>query len=142
MSDELPTATNILTHFVLGKASQEIRHTWQYLELEKTGILNISLVDDFHGVYWYGSAETVQSRPYISIANDVKSGTGYYSGDYNIETDGSLVIQVVSFKHERNFTAMVFLTQSSLPIRHIVPVKVFGKSLQPYYRFLLENSQK
>lgn len=114
-------------HFIAGGLVTEIHHVTRFLELGKNGIINCSFSDNFYGVYWYDSDDTVQAIPIISITEGVKTADN--SGEYEIEVDGSLVVTNVSIDHEHNFTALLFHTQSAIPIRHVATAYVIGKYL-------------
>ncbi|PIK48485.1 hypothetical protein BSL78_14634, partial [Apostichopus japonicus] len=115
---------------ITGGLVTEIHHVTRFLELGKNGIINCSFSDNFYGVYWYDSDDTVQAIPIISITEGVKTADN--SGEYEIEVDGSLVVTNVSIDHEHNFTALLFHSQSAIPIRHVATAYVIVRPEKPF----------
>ncbi|PIK51576.1 hypothetical protein BSL78_11538, partial [Apostichopus japonicus] len=115
---------------ITGGLVTEIHHVTRFLELGKNGIINCSFSDNFYGVYWYDSDDTVQAIPIISITEGVKTADN--SGEYEIEVDGSLVVTNVSIDHEHHFTALRFHTQSAIPIRHVATAYVIVRPDKPF----------
>lgn len=54
-------------------------------------------------------------------------GRGYTSGEFNLASDGSLLIVQVAAKHERIFTVVIFENRDSDKlIQHTIEVFVIG----------------
>ncbi|KAJ8031734.1 NLR family CARD domain-containing protein 4 [Holothuria leucospilota] len=75
----------------------------QYLELEKVGTVSCSFHEEFYAVLWYTAAD-LEGRPTLSYQNEIKTGGGYESGEFDIHSNGSLIINNVSLDHNDMFT--------------------------------------
>ncbi|KAJ8021067.1 hypothetical protein HOLleu_40830 [Holothuria leucospilota] len=106
----------------------------QYLELEKTGIINCSFEDGFSFVLWYNSTNEEKEQPILNYINSVKSGVGFTSGEFDVKSDGSLVINNVGIQHERYFTTVYAHPNITEVTTTVVFVFVTVKPSVPYPR--------
>lgn len=109
-----------------------------YLERYQKAVVSCVYERDFHTVRWYFSGTDTS---FLRIDGSKKSGSGYLSGEYDIEDDGSMVINAVNIQHERNYTiSILHVDGSSSKTETMILVK--GKhlikklSLIPFYHFL------
>ncbi|PIK42967.1 hypothetical protein BSL78_20177 [Apostichopus japonicus] len=98
--------------------------------LERSAI-QCSFDDEYDSVLWYQSTE---EQAILTYRNSIKEGTGYESGEFDINPNGSLVILNVSLKHETFFTVKKIISAESPVIFnvYIIDVKTTGK---PTYGF-------
>ncbi|KAJ8047938.1 NLR family CARD domain-containing protein 4 [Holothuria leucospilota] len=96
--------------------------TPQYLEIGKEGLVNCSFHENFFGVFWYNSTDTVSNKPILKLINSAKSGEGYMSGEFDVQPNGSLIINNVSLVHSHVFTVAKFSSQSDDPVRFAVSI--------------------
>lgn len=83
--------------------------TPQYAEIRTQGVLKCAFPQGFYGVYWYNSSESTEGFPVISLVDDTKSGPGYLSGEYDISSNGSLLINNVTLGHNHCYrTVMLY----------------------------------
>ncbi|PIK60660.1 hypothetical protein BSL78_02435 [Apostichopus japonicus] len=61
-----------------------------------------------------------------------KRGNGYESREYDLYTNGSLLINRVTIEHDRIFTVVLFETRISNLVPNKVDVKVFARPLIPF----------
>ncbi|PIK39152.1 hypothetical protein BSL78_24010 [Apostichopus japonicus] len=69
------------------------------------GIINCTFPPSFKAVFWYDVFTNNSDPPvlrYDSMSGR-KSGEGYIKGDYDVTTNGSLVIKKVTLEHEKSF---------------------------------------
>lgn len=78
----------------------------QYVEIGETGYVHCQFPSKFNAIYWYENATDGNIVPVLSYSHLVKTGSKYESGEYDILSNGSLVIKNVSIYHERTFKVM------------------------------------
>ncbi|KAJ8019403.1 hypothetical protein HOLleu_42044 [Holothuria leucospilota] len=119
----------------LFSVSGEERHEYckspQHLELGTTGTIRCSFEEGFFGVFWYNSSD-VEERAIITLKDTVKDGEGYLSGEFDIQSDGSLIINHVSLRHDKVFTVVVFNSTLQDPVHLSVRVVVY---VNPFPRY-------
>lgn len=98
----------------------------QYLEYGKSGVIQCIFHPDFHGVLWYDSTDTDLDVPFLKLIDSVKSGPGYHSDEYDVYSNGSLIIKNVSSTHDQTFTALEFVSATDDPVRFDVDVTTIG----------------
>lgn len=92
----------------------------QFIEFGKTGIIDCSFDENVFLLVWYNSTDVVNDEPLLYYRRPQKSGTGYATGEYDICSNGSLIVNQVSLKHDHYFT--VVMTNS--PSENIIPYTV------------------
>lgn len=75
-----------------------------YLEIGKPAVVSCEYDRSFYAVRWYRNGEDFS---FLRIDGKNKGGTGYTSGEFDIQTDGSMVIPEVQLEHENNYTISV-----------------------------------
>lgn len=75
----------------------------QFLELGRAGIVHCFLGDPVYGAFWYNSTKDEGNRPVLYYSNFTRSGRGYDSGEFDINANGSLIINNVTLQHEHTF---------------------------------------
>lgn len=72
--------------------------------LHERAAVSCTYDSSFHTVRWYryGSDESL-----LRIDGQKKSGSGFTSGEFDIEADGTMIITEVDIKHEGNYTISV-----------------------------------
>lgn len=103
----------------------------QFVELGKSGIVNCHFQESFYGVYWYNSTN-VASDPIAFLKDSVKGGEGYFSGDFDVNSDGSLKVNNVTLEHEKVFSVMKFTSSKDEPIFRSVRVITIVKPNYSY----------
>lgn len=109
----------------------------QYLEIGKSGNISCSFNDGFYSIHWYYNLDVTEGPPTLSYERQQVAGEGYESGKFNINMDGSLIINNVSVQHETLFTAYEFETEQTLPKKHDVEIITIGKNHQTVCILLL-----
>lgn len=87
----------------------------QYLERGSMGIIHCSFLNAFYGVLWYNTTDVENFESVVSFVESVKNGKGFLTEEYDIRSDGSLIIKNVSLKHETNFTVLKLDTRFDSP---------------------------
>lgn len=105
--------------------------TTQYIELGTRGILKCTFDQDSLGVFWYNTTDYMQDKPIIYFKDSVVSGEGYRSREFDIDTNGSLIINTVSFKHEQYFT-VVWINIEKSYIPHFIDAVVTVEPQEPF----------
>ncbi|XP_071851550.1 uncharacterized protein [Apostichopus japonicus] len=104
----------------------------QYLEIGKSGNISCSFNDGFYSIHWYYNLDVTEGPPTLSYERQQVAGEGYESGKFNINMDGSLIINNVSVQHETLFTAYEFETEQTLPKKHDVEIITIVRPAPPY----------
>lgn len=104
----------------------------QYLELGKSGKLKCSFSERFLLVWWYNSTEITDDPALIKYKNSVKSGIGFTSGGFDVDSNGILIINNVSLQHEHQFSAAYIPLNAEEAIIIEVNVIVIVKPLLPF----------
>lgn len=111
----------------LSNGSRETCESPQYLQFEKSGIIECPFQHGFYAVAWYTPESFARKTPLVRLVDGVKIGEGFSTRQFDIRTDGSLVITNVTLLHDTNFTVLVFPAKgdnpSSVTIESIVLVK-------------------
>lgn len=104
----------------------------QYLELRRMGKINCSVQEQFYVLSWYNSTDYNKEYPVIFISESLKEGGGFVSGEYDIDLDGSLIINEVLLKHERTFTLLLLFSEGDQPVVNKIHVIVTAKPSPPF----------
>ncbi|KAJ8050584.1 hypothetical protein HOLleu_03843 [Holothuria leucospilota] len=100
----------------------------QYLDFGKVGTITCLFHEDFYAVLWYTEADRISNIPTLRYRNEVKAGPGYESGEFDVHSNGSLIISNVSLDHNEMFTvAYIRFKEERYKSIH-VSVIVVGKS--------------
>lgn len=105
----------------------------QFLELGKTGNIRCSFEDGFFAVFWYNSSD-VGGIPIVTLKDNLKGGAGLISGDFDIQSDGSLIINNTTLNDEKTFSVVVFNSTLQTPVSYSVRVIIF---VPPSPRYLV-----
>lgn len=81
----------------------------QYIEIGTMGLIQCSFDEHFLAVTWYNVNER---KPILLYKDGEKSGDGYYSGEFDIHLNGSLVIQMVAMEHESIYSVSKVISTS------------------------------
>lgn len=101
----------------------------QYLTTGLAGIIQCSFDETFYGVVWYTSDGYKNKESLIRFIDGDKEGDGYSSGDFDILSNGSLLIRNVSLQQDQTFYVLKFESESDdNPIVHDVDVIVTVRS--------------
>ncbi|PIK55416.1 hypothetical protein BSL78_07687 [Apostichopus japonicus] len=95
----------------------------QYAELGETVTLECSFEEDSYGIYWYDTTD-VTENPFLYLDEGVKTGEGYFSGEFDIHANGSLIIKNVSLDHDHVFTVVQLQNKETFTITNNVKVVV------------------
>ncbi|KAJ8051202.1 hypothetical protein HOLleu_04681 [Holothuria leucospilota] len=108
--------------YFIGINGKEFCDSPQYLELGKPGTIYCLFQDNFFGVLWYNTTEFTNTDPIVDYHGFIKTGRGYTSGEFDVDTNGSLVISRVSLEHESTFIVAYIYSEEDVPI--FTPVEV------------------
>ncbi|PIK49741.1 hypothetical protein BSL78_13366 [Apostichopus japonicus] len=121
----------LTTHFILGRSSENCIPK-QILRPGESGTIRCSIEDGFCVVYWYDTQDLTQ-QPVLFSEDGQIGGRGYTSGEFNLASDGSLLIVRVAAQHERIFTVVIFENRDSDKlIQHTIQVFVIALPSLPY----------
>ncbi|KAJ8017883.1 hypothetical protein HOLleu_44446 [Holothuria leucospilota] len=121
----------LLASFTMG-LSRNTCTSVQYIAKGKTGMIDCHFKEGFHAVAWYNSADLAARKTIMQIINGVKEGKGYDSGEYDICSNGSLIINNVTLGHEHNYTVVVLHSQNEDPILQQIKVVVTVMPSTPF----------
>lgn len=79
------------------------------------GTISCVFVDGFTLIAWYDSLDYKQTDPVIELRGTTKSGVGLRSNEYDVDLNGSLIINDVTINHETTFTVRVFRSNQEFP---------------------------
>lgn len=99
----------------------------QYLEYGRSGTVQCLFQTNFLSLLWYNATGTVVYAPIVTYTQSVKSGRGIESGEFDIFSNGSLVIHEVGLVHEHNYTVAKFTDLDEEPTVFVVRVIVTGE---------------
>lgn len=130
------------TLFITGEELSHFCKDTQHFDYGGSATIQCHFPENFYSVYWYNSAE-VRETPIISLKDSMKIGDGYTSGEFDITSDGSLIINKVTLQHNHTFSVAIFLTKDADPIVRLVLVIVKGKIFDIFgeYRLVLVCTQ-
>lgn len=95
--------------------------------LGEEDLIHCSFEEGFFGIYWYHGTDLTRNS-FLYYENGKKGGNGYTSGEFDVHTDGSLVITTVSVEHNHLFTVVYLETRDGdSPQAKEVEVIVIGK---------------
>lgn len=99
------------------------------LEIGKSGTISCSFPNDFSSVHWYYNLDVTDGPPTLSyeLQDQTVNGDGYDSGEFDINPDGSLIINNVSVHYETNFTVVKFQTLFEPPERFVISIITISK---------------
>lgn len=99
----------------------------QYLEIGTSGVIECEFNEDFSTINWYYKLDITEGPPTISYTNEEKQGKGYKSGEFDIQEDGSLIINNVTIEHETTFTVYWYINDPNDLKRHNVDIKTISE---------------
>ncbi|KAJ8048906.1 hypothetical protein HOLleu_01410 [Holothuria leucospilota] len=100
-----------------------------YLEYKEAFVIACNFRPNFESVFWY---KVPNQGPFISYQNGVKFGTGYNSGEFDVATDGSLVIHNVTLDFDGQLRVFVHYQQWENDVRQTVDLTVYVKAHQDF----------
>ncbi|KAJ8049589.1 hypothetical protein HOLleu_02391 [Holothuria leucospilota] len=121
----------LLVSFTLG-LSRNTCPSIQYIAKGTIGMVDCHFKEGFHAVVWYNSADLATGKTIMQIIDGVKEGKGYDSGEYDICSNGSLIINNVTLGHEHNYTVVVLHSQNEDPILQQIKVVVTVMPSMPF----------
>lgn len=96
----------------------------QYIEIGTRGLVQCSFNEGFLAVTWYN---VNQGKPILLYKDGVKSGDGYYTGEFDIHPNGSLVIHNVGVEHESVYRISKAISVSEPTVSYAISVYTTGK---------------
>ncbi|XP_071852639.1 uncharacterized protein [Apostichopus japonicus] len=121
-----------ISSILVGLGTNETCRSPQYLEIGKSGIILCHFPDGFSSVHWYNTLNIIDDDPTLNYeGGSIKSGSGYDSGEFDIQFDGSLLINNVTLNHETIFTVTKFTDNEDSPRIYAVDVHTFVKPQTP-----------
>ncbi|KAJ8018960.1 NLR family CARD domain-containing protein 4 [Holothuria leucospilota] len=100
----------------------------QYVTMGSVGIIQCAFSEDVDTVFWYNTTDLLNSDTIITLQDAVKDGSGLDSGEFDIEPNGSLIINNVSLKHEGTYTVIKLDSPTSTPVTYTISVVVLAKT--------------
>lgn len=117
---------------IYGLCAEKLCESPQYLELYSTAIVHCTFQKGFFGVFWYNSSNYRSDYPLITYQESEKEGVGFFSGEFDVHLNGSLIINYVTLQHEHSFAvAYLYAEDGSLEIS-VIEVVVVVKPLTPF----------
>ncbi|XP_071851627.1 uncharacterized protein [Apostichopus japonicus] len=117
--------------------------TPQYLTLGSPGRIDCDFGESFYGAFWYNSSNYEETLPVLYYKDRKPSGIGYASGEFNISSNGSLIINQVSLGHDHEFTVVAFQTKlETKTIPHFVKVVITVRPSQEHPLFTTCDSNR
>ncbi|PIK52626.1 hypothetical protein BSL78_10486 [Apostichopus japonicus] len=115
----------IITILIVEKSAATERgcKSSQYLEIGKSGTIVCHFEDTFSSIFWYYKADVELDQPTVTYEDGQREGDGYLSGEFDIRSDGSLIVNNVSVEHETTFIVIEFETVDKLPNRYDINIK-------------------
>lgn len=104
----------------------------QSLEVGTRGVVSCQFTDGFTSIHWYNSSDYISDLPVVSYENTKKSGEGFESGEFDIQEDGSLVINRVAIKHETTFSVLQFKAGEQVPNIYQINIQTKSKSMSVF----------
>ncbi|XP_071816497.1 uncharacterized protein [Apostichopus japonicus] len=97
----------------------------KYVAYNQKAIISCDYTRSFYTVRWFLEDN---ENPLLRIDDTRKSGSGFVSGEYDIQVDGSMVIKRATVEHEGSYTMTVLgkdgsLTTGRINIHVVVPLK-------------------
>ncbi|XP_071852226.1 uncharacterized protein [Apostichopus japonicus] len=115
----------------IGINAEQFCRPQEALQLGTIGVLDCSFPKEYFGIYWYDTQDLTK-QPFVFIQEGQKRGHGYESGEYDLYTNGSLLINRVNIEHERIFTVVLFETRISNLVPNKVDVNVLARPHIPF----------
>lgn len=114
----------------------------QYFQIGTRATVNCMFQENFTNLFWYDPTDPFHDNAVVVVQNSVKQGRGFLSGEFDINADGSLIINNVTLEHEGTFTALLLQTLESDAVRFDVQVFVFGPFLSrlPHIEDCIDNN--
>ncbi|PIK36061.1 hypothetical protein BSL78_27107 [Apostichopus japonicus] len=92
-----------------------------------------SFSDSFSSIHWYYKLTITEGPATVSyIKNQNVEGAGYDSGEFDIRSDGSLIINNVSVEHEIKFTVYEYETDQESLARHDIDLITYIRPNPPF----------
>ncbi|KAJ8021890.1 Interferon-induced very large GTPase 1 [Holothuria leucospilota] len=98
----------------------------QYLQFRRSGIIHCSFYANISAVFWYSSTNIIFNDPIVTLIDSVKGGQGYKSGEFDVTSNGSLIIPDVNTNHGKNFSVATFTSLDDEPSVYVVVVVITG----------------
>ncbi|XP_071816484.1 uncharacterized protein [Apostichopus japonicus] len=97
----------------------------EYVAYNQKAIISCDYTRSFYTVRWFLEGN---EKPLLRIDDTRKSGSGFASGEYDIQMDGSMVIERATLEHEGSYTMTVLgkdgsLTTGRINIHVVEPLK-------------------
>lgn len=103
----------------------------QFLEYKTRGFIHCKFPQDFNSVYWY-DVDNSDAKPILTYDRTTKTGEGFIRGEYDIQSNGTLIIRNVSMSHEKVFKVICFRPRE-LFNTYQIEVIVTGKYMVTFY---------
>ncbi|KAJ8048742.1 NLR family CARD domain-containing protein 4 [Holothuria leucospilota] len=114
----------------------------QYFQIGTKATVNCMFQENYTNLFWYEPTDPFHDNAVVIVQNSVKQGRGLLSGAFDIDANGSLIINNVTLQHEGTFTALLLQTLESDAVRFDVQVFVFGPFLSrlPHIEDCIDNN--
>lgn len=96
----------VMSADALDPSATESCVTPQYLPIGQMGIVECSF-QNFYSVFWYNSTDSENDTPLAALKASSKSGDGYLSGQFDIFSNGSLLINHVTLQNDHYFRVIM-----------------------------------
>ncbi|KAJ8050721.1 NLR family CARD domain-containing protein 4 [Holothuria leucospilota] len=115
-----------------GTYSSPVCSSPQPIELQKRATIRCSFEKGLRSVFWYDTTDITVQDPILSLRNGVPSGSGYWSGEFNVTSDGSLIIQNVSLAHNHYFSVTIVYQPTDKLVPYNILAVVVVKPKTPF----------
>ncbi|KAJ8048710.1 hypothetical protein HOLleu_01132 [Holothuria leucospilota] len=122
------------TLWFAGVSFSSVCQSPQYIEIKSTGKVDCLFPESLYNLFWYDSTDVFHEEAVVTLLDSVKGGQGFLSGEFDIDSNGALIITNVTLEHEGTYTAIVLETPSSALIRYTVNVSVVAPAFIPLPR--------
>ncbi|PIK59940.1 hypothetical protein BSL78_03160 [Apostichopus japonicus] len=90
----------------------------QFVEYKTRGLIHCNFPPEFISVYWY-DVDNSEAKPVLMYDRTTKTGEGFIRGEYDIQSNGTLIIRNVSMSHEKVFKVICFRPRELFNTYHI-----------------------
>ncbi|XP_071842898.1 uncharacterized protein [Apostichopus japonicus] len=105
----------------------------EFVEYKTRSSIHCKFSEDCKSLYWYDNADNSEDTPTLFYDWKTKSGEGFASGEFDIQSNGNLIITNVSLEHERKFKVVCILPNDLFNTYHVdVVVTVTPKDSFPH----------
>ncbi|PIK34270.1 hypothetical protein BSL78_28903, partial [Apostichopus japonicus] len=91
----------------------------ELFEYKTRSFTHCKFSEDCNSLYWFDNADNSEEAATLIYDWKTKSGEGFTSGEFDIQSNGNLVITNVSFEHEKKFKVICILPNDFFNTYHV-----------------------